>query len=187
MKIAISTVESVSPYSQSKHHSTAKLEKESAQDYEARTWRERLHVTDDGTVFIPPMAFKNSLAEAAKFLSERIPGKGKATYTKHFEAGVLVTDGLILPLKKPDVEGEWLYLNADGRKGSGTRVERCYPVIRQWAGEVTFYILDETITQDVFRHHLEEAGKFIGLGRFRPRNGGFYGRYTVKGLKWNEG
>ena len=38
----------------------------------------------------------------------------------------------------------------------------------------------ETITLSVFRKHLEEAGKFIGIGRFRPRNNGFYGRFEVK-------
>lgn len=114
MKTAIATIKGVSPYSQSKHYSTEKLPKELAKDYETRTWRDRLHATDDGTVFIPPMSFKNCLSEAAKFLSLQIPGKGKATYTKHFEAGVLVTDALHLDIKKDDVPGEWLFVPADG-------------------------------------------------------------------------
>jgi hypothetical protein len=32
---------------------------------------------------------------------------------------------------------------------------------------------------------LEEAGKFIGLGRFRPQNGGFYGRFAVAKVVWS--
>jgi hypothetical protein len=35
----------------------------------------------------------------------------------------------------------------------------------------------------VFEHHLHEAGKFIGIGRFRPRNNGFYGRFDVLGVR----
>ncbi|WP_438396411.1 hypothetical protein [Caballeronia sp. DA-9] len=184
MKTAIATIKGVSPYSQSKHYSTEKLPKELAKDYEARTWRDRLHAGEDGTVFIPPMSFKNCLSEAAKFLSIQIPGKGKATFTKHIEAGVLVTDALQLNIKKEDVAGEWLFVPADGVRGSGKRVEKCFPVIHQWGGDVTFHVLDETVTEDVFRHILEQAGAFIGLGRFRPRNNGFYGRFKVEGLKW---
>ncbi|CAK1568577.1 Uncharacterised protein [Burkholderia pseudomallei] len=184
MKTAIATIKGVSPYSQSKHYNTEKLPKELAKDYEMRTWRDRLHATDDGTVFIPPMSFKNCLSEAAKFLSLQIPGKGKATYTKHFEAGVLVTDALHLNIKKDDVPGEWLFVPADGIRGSGKRVEKCFPVIHQWNGDVTFHILDETITRDVFEHVLTQAGAFIGIGRFRPRNNGFYGRFKLESLNW---
>ena len=184
MKTAKATLKSISPISQSRYHNTPKLDKEIPNDYEARTWKERLHVDKDGHVFIPPMAFKNCIAEAAKFLSIQIPGKGKATYTKHFEAGILVTDALTLPDKKEDVQGEWLFVPADGKRGGSKRVEKCFPVIHEWSGEMTFFILDETITEPVFRQHLEAAGQFIGLGRFRPRNNGFYGRFSVESIEW---
>jgi len=185
MKTAIATLKSVSPYSQSKHYNTEKLAKELHKDYEARTWRDRLHTTLDGEVFIPPMSFKNCLSEAARFLSVQIPGKGKSTYTKHFEAGVLVTDALHLGVKASDVKGEWLFVPSDGKRGGGSRVDKCFPVIHEWGGDVTFHILDETITEDVFLQHLQQAGAFIGVGRFRPRNNGFYGRFKVEAVKWN--
>lgn len=187
MKTVTATLKSVSPYSQSKHYDSEtapKLDKESNGDYERRTWRERMHVQSDGRVMIPPMAFKNCLSEAAKYLSVQIKGKGKATYTKHIEAGILVVEPLVLPLKKDDVQGEWLFVPSDGKRGSGSRVNKCFPVIPNWEGDVTFLVFDETVTEDVFRHHLEEAGKFIGIGRFRPRNNGFYGRFSVEGLRW---
>jgi len=185
MKTAVVHLKSNSPYSQSRYYNTEFLEKESKADYEARTWRDRVHTTKDGTIFIPPMAFKNCLSEAAKYLSIQIVGKGKATYTKHFEAGVLVVQGLDLGIKKEDVEGEWLYVPSDGTRGGHTRVSRCFPVIHEWQGMVEFLILDETITEDVFRQVIVEAGKFIGIGRFRPRNNGFYGRFTVESINWN--
>lgn len=188
MKTATAFLSSVSPYSQSRHVNKdefPKLDKESANDYEKRSWRERLHVNDEGNVFIPPMAFKNCLAEAAKYLAIQIPGKGKATYTKHVEAGVLVVDPLVLPIKKDEAEGEWLFLPSDGIRGSGKRVDKCYPVIRKWTGAVQFLIFDDTVTREVFEHILSEAGKFIGIGRFRPRNNGFYGRFNVDKVVWS--
>lgn len=185
MRICEAKLESVSAYSQSRYHDTEALDKENSKDYEARTWRNRLHADQSGTVFIPPMAFKNALSEIAKFLSIQIPGKGKSTYTKHFEAGVLVTDPLSLGVNKNDVTGEWLFVPADGVRGSGKRVLKCFPVIQNWHGTVTFYVLDETITPDVFEKHLTESGQFIGIGRFRPRNNGYYGRFRVLSTKWS--
>jgi hypothetical protein len=183
---AIAHLESVSPYSPSRMHDTPKLEKERPDDYERRTWREKAHANDNGNIFLPPMGFKLSLAECAKFLGEQIPGKGKATWTKHFEAGVLCMEPLVLPDTKEAIHGEWFNMNADGKRGSGTRVRRCFPVIPEWKGAVNFYVIDNTITEKVFEHHISEAGKFIGVGRFRPRNGGFYGRFKLVKLEWQK-
>lgn len=185
MRTATVTVKGTSPYSQSRPILEDKLPKESAKDYEERTWRERLHVDNKGQVYMPPTAWKNGLAEAAKYLSIQIPGKGKSTYTKHFEAGVLITEPVYLGIKKDDVQGEWLFVPSDGRRGGGKRVWKCFPLIHEWEGQVTAHVLDETITEDVFEQHLGEMGKFIGLGRFRPRNNGFYGRFTVQGIEWS--
>jgi hypothetical protein len=183
-RLAKAYLKSIAPYGQSKYHSTEKLNKEIPRDYEARTWRERCHYDDKGQLFIPPMVFKNCLSEAAKFLSIQIPGKGKATYTKHFEAGVMVVKPLPLPIMKDEVEHEWLFVPSDGKRGGGTRVEKCFPLIHSWEGEVEFHIIDETITEDVFIKHLEEAGNLIGVGRFRPRNNGYYGRFEVIDVKF---
>ena len=187
MITAVASLKSVSPYGQSRNYEmdVAKKEKESSKDREERTWRNRLHVTPDGKVFIPPMSFKNCISEAAKFLGQQIPGKGKATYTKHFEAGVLTPDPLILNVEAKKVDGLWLFVPASGRRGDGKRVWKCFPVIQQWSGDVTFLIFDETITEDVFRYHLEQAGKFIGIGFFRPRNNGYYGRFSLEQLVWD--
>lgn len=188
MNIATATLRGISPYSQSRHYETPeKGPKESSSEYEKRTWRERLHVNEEGFVFAPPMAFKNCLSEAAKFLSIRIPGGGKATWTKHFEAGVLVMEPLVLPIKKEDVPGTWLFVPSDGRRGSGSRVSKCFPTLQSWGGKVTFYVLDEKIDRETFKYHLDEAGKFIGIGYFRPRNNGFWGRFVVDDLKWEKG
>lgn len=183
MKTITTTLKSVSPYSQSAPFQSPKLDKEKADDYEKRCWRDRIHTNPDGEVVILPMALKNCLSEAAKYLALQIPGKGKATYTKHFEAGVLVVDPVRLGVRRDDVEGEWLYLNADGKRGSGTRVWRCMPVLREWRGTAVWHVLDDTITSDVFQNVLKEAGQFIGIGRFRPRNNGFYGRFAIESIE----
>lgn len=180
------TLKSRSPYSQGRHYDHEEaplLEKEGADAYERRTWRHRMHRdTKTGEVIIPPMAIKNCLSEAAKFLSIQIPGKGKATFTKHFEAGIMVIDPIRLGVKADDVPGESLFVPADGKRGSGRRVTRVFPFIAEWSGTTIIHVIDETITEDVLRRHLQEAGNLIGMGRFRPRNNGYYGRFELVSL-----
>jgi len=156
MKTFVATLKSTSPLSFGRYYcqDVPKKDKESAADYEERTWRDRLHVTEGGRVFIPPFAFKNCLDSAAKYLGKQIPGKGKATYTKHFVSGVLVMDPLILPLKKAEVKGEWRYVPADGTPGGSKRVMKCFPVIPRWEGEVEIQVLDGTVTREVLEEHL---------------------------------
>jgi hypothetical protein len=186
MKYAIATHKSVSPYSQSKNYEVEPLQGESPDDRHRRTWRNHLHTDDNGVVYIPPTAFKNCLSEAAKYLSISIPGKGKSTYTKHFDAGVLVAKPLLLGIHKDKIECERLYLPSDGRRGGSTRVWKYYPLIESWQGDVEFIVVDETVLQKsrdggktVLERVLIDAGRFIGIGRFRPRNNGYYGRFDV--------
>ena len=51
---------------------------------------------------------------------------------------------------------------------------------------MTFYVLDDIITESVFAQVLRSAGLLVGLGRFRPENRGFYGRFQVDSIKWIE-
>lgn len=186
-KLAIATIRGNTPYSQSRPHRVEKLNKELPEAYEERTWKERLHVDENGMVFIPPMAPKNCLAEMAKYLGLQIPGKGKSTYTKHFEAGVLALQPCPLGIHKDQVPGDWVFVPADGVAGSGKRVYKCYPVIPPgWQTKVEFHILDDVITKEVFMLHFQQAGQLIGLGRFRPRNRGYYGRFDVLNLEWSD-
>jgi hypothetical protein len=182
MKIATVSMHSLSPYSPSKRVGERKP-KEDWRSYEERICKDRVHINAGGHVFIPPMAFKRSLETAAKFLRKRIPGKDRSEYGKHFIAGVLVPNGLVLKETIEEVNFEWLFLSSRGKRGQ-TDVEKCEPFIAEWAGDVQYYILDDTITPEVFEEHLREAGNFIGIGRFRPENGGFYGRYQVQEVKW---
>lgn len=188
MKTAIVTIKGETPLSMGRPIQSPRNAKETADDHEQRCWRERVHADSEGVVFMPPMAFKNCLSEAAKFLSKQIPGKGKVTYTKHFEAGILVVQPMIVEGAPPleAVESETLFVPADGRRGGPKRVWKRFPVFRKWGGVVEFHIVDDTVTKDVFVEHLIEAGKLIGIGRFRPRNNGYYGRFEVQDIKWQE-
>lgn len=189
MKIAIATLKSVAPYSQSRCYDreVPKLNKELPAAYEDRTWRNRLHVNARGTVEIPGTAFANCVKQMCKRLRLKVPGKGNSEWTKYFEAGIMVTDALDLGVKPEDVTKDTLFVPSDGRPGGGKRVWKHFPRIDEWGGTVRFFVLDDQITADVFVSVLESAGTLVGLGRFRPESRGFYGRFMVEKVDWIEG
>lgn len=185
-KIVEVTLESVSPYSSSRMHDTPKLEKERMDEYEARTWREKLTTDDNGQVLIPAMAFKQALDRCVKVLGMQVPGKGKATFTKHFLSGCLCEADVALGVNKADVMPVTINAHADGIRGSGKRVKRTFPQIPKWKAKARFIILDDAITKDVFEKVMKESGQFVGVGRFRPENGGLNGRYKTTGFEWQQ-
>jgi len=173
-----------SPISFSRPLVSAKNTGEGHADFEERTWRERMHVMPDGEVFFNPTGLKLALSGAAKYLSESVPGKGKATYTKHFDAGVQVSDPLMFGVQADDVDGEWYHVPSDGRKGGTSRVMKCFPVLPAgWRTHAILHVFDPILKADVIERYLKHAGMFIGLGRFRPRNGGWYGQFDIENFE----
>lgn len=172
-------LKSTAPIQFSRYHDIERLDRESYEAYEERTWREKAHFNDEGYVIIPGTFLKNALSEVAKYLSMQIPGKGKQTFTKHFEAGVLIIDPIILGIKKEGLICSKVFVPSDGKKGAGKRVWKKFPTLMSWEGSTNFIILDEIITKEVLTEHIIQCGRFQGLGTWRPRNGGLYGRFDV--------
>lgn len=158
---------------------------ETHEAFEQRTWKERIHADASGQVYIPPIMMKKCMESVAQHLSETVPGKGKATFTKHFLRGIMITDPILIGVHIDDVKPIRLYVNADGKKGSGTRVWRIFCDIPEWGGHVVIHVLDPMLQghSDRIEIYAEHAGTFIGLGRYAPRNGGHNGRFTVKNFE----
>jgi len=177
----------VSPLSFSKAIQSKLETGEAHDDFEERTWMERLHVDANGEVFIPPNALKNMLAATAAYLSESIPGKGRQTYTKNFEAGIMVVEPLMLGIKATsnEIQKERLFVPSDGKKGGSKRVWKNFPTILKWQTHIEILLFDPILMgkPEKVEEYLKHAGKFIGFLRFRPRNGGYYGRFDVKNFK----
>jgi hypothetical protein len=186
MRIAVARLKSASPYSQGNFIAEKKPRDRTHREHEELTWRQRMNVDENGVVIMPPMSFKLAICEAAKMKPTQIPGKGKATYTKNFVRGVMVFNHVSLGVKAEEVQGEWKLVPSDGKRGGTTRVEKCFPIIPSWEVDVTFHVLDDTLTEEVFETALSDAGRFIGVGRFRPENFGYYGRFSVESVKWSK-
>jgi hypothetical protein len=187
MRIAKVTIKSVGSMLMSRGYKSQKLENEDHDSHEMRTWRERCHYLSDGSIFIPNEMFNNSLKDIAQYLSDKIKGKGQATWSKHFKAGVRCLDRLLTDYKKNDVEPLYEFGHAQGKRGaSGPKVEKYYPIIPQWGGQIRFALYDDTITDDIFEKYIKLAGLLIGIGKRRAANGGDFGRYAIVAIEWTQ-
>lgn len=193
MRICTVELTSITPYSASRMldeevYPFLKEGKETHHDRDMRLWREKATCDDEGIVCIPGMGMKQSVDEAVKRLNIKVAEKGRATFTKVFLSGQLCDDqpGVRTGVHKDDLASIDIFANADGIRGSGKRVKRRFPYIQKWSGIATFQILDDVITEKVFEQSVVEAGRLIGVGRFRPQNGGLFGRFRPEGFKWVE-
>ena len=184
---AVAHLRSVSQYSQSRYLTDKKAKNETHEDFDERIWKKRAHTDDEGRIVIPANALKQAVDTAARLSKLKIPGQGQSTYAAHFTGGVLIEKDPVLPLKLDDLHMFAGPMSSTGKKGSagGSTVIRRYPVIPQWEAVAEFHIFDDVITQEVFEQVLELAGRIVGIGRFRPQNGGFNGRFAVDNIQWS--
>jgi len=186
MRTVAVTLQSITPYSQSRQHETPKLNGETNDAHELRTWRDKCNCNDKGEIFIPAMGLKQCCDSAAKKSGLQIPGKGKSTYAKYFLADVICDNDVYLGVYKADVASVRISANVDGIRGSGKRVWKTFPVIPTWVGIIAnFTIMDDTVTREVFEQVLKIGGASIGIGRFRPEKGGLNGRFKPTKFEWS--
>lgn len=182
------SIRGAAPLSHSHQHDEPKLEGESHEAYDARTWRSKLNVevvNGKETVVIPAFGMQSAIVDAAQYSKRQIPGQGKATWTAKFRSGISVIAPISLNIHPDDVKPIVLSVNADGVRGSGKRVTRRFPQMPPgWEAKFEVIILDPIITEEIFREMLEYAGLFIGVGQFRPQKGGTNGRFVVTSIEW---
>lgn len=137
--------------------------------------REKIY-TIDGIVYQPATHIRGSLINAAKDL--RIAGKGKSTYSKRFASMIVVEPEAIPHLFK---EFDVHIVRTVNRTTKGQNMTK-RPRLKKWALEFILEIDDE-IPIDVLKEGLERAGKYIGIGDWRPATSGIHGKFMVTEFK----
>lgn len=189
------TIEGLSPYSPSRPIDAEKRDRQTPDSFDEEHWRERAHVNDEGHVCLAPQSLYLALLQACMLRGDKIPGRGNKTWTDVFMTGV--TMETFMPVLNPLIKRDNLacdkrYVPSDGTpafkaRGTSKRVWRRFPIIPSgWRATLVAEIGNEAITEEVFLKHLVDAGRKIGLGRFRPSSRGFYGRFVVTDYKFTE-
>lgn len=181
------TIRGIAPYSPSRAIEEDKRKNEDYDEFEKRTWRGKAHADENGQVLIPFMCFKKALDAAARFTPRKIKGRGAQTYGAQMVSGIIITQPLVLNTKIDDLVSETFWCSITGdKRGVGGRVPRTFPMIYKWGGAIEMYVVNPTVSHTILETYLEEAGMFIGVGRFRAEVGGMNGRFVVDKVEWSD-
>jgi len=186
MLTVLAQLKSLTPLSFNKIIKSERNSNESWGDFEARVWRERCDIDENGELYISPMKFKYSIITAAEHKNIKIEGEGQSKYQKHFRGGVVVMNAIKLGINLDDVSyaGYPDGIFTAPKPKDGRRWIR-FPTIPEWSGELTINLLDEKITPEIFKAVFEHAGLCIGIGSWRPANRGENGRFTIEDIDFD--
>lgn len=147
------------------------VEKKASTDFEKEALK-KLYIDSDGRLYQPATHIERALIEAGKKL--KVKGQGKATYSKLFGSMVSVVEFEILHMK-PEWEIHKSLVVIPSTKG---RVMRYRPMLKDWVLQFTLEADDE-IAADALKESLEIAGKYVGIGDWRPEKKGKFGKFQV--------
>ena len=135
-----------------------------------------LYRSKDGTIFEPSSHIEGSMIKAAT--NFQIPGKGKKTYRDMFRAAIFVE-----PMEIP-IEPQSFEVDIQPVVISRARVRRYRPRFDVWRLKFKIVCMEEDQLDKATIHRiLEHAGRFCGLGDWRPK----YGRFKIINFKVVDG
>jgi hypothetical protein len=148
-------------------------------------WMSTMYTTRDGLLYQPASHIEGALQRAASGFKQK--GKGGKTWKDAVKAYAYVLpdeiphlrDGECVPAPTADLlkhPTEYLSVSIMRVKVQRAAVARSRLLIAPgWQLAFTIQVQDDQLRPDVVRPILEEAGRAVGIGDYRPR----YGRFEV--------
>lgn len=138
--------------------------------------RKKAYIDDDDNLYIPGPNIFACLIQAGKYHKN---GKSKVTTTKSslVPAGMAVSD-IVCKLNTKDFE-------VDSRSvvipSTGGRIMAHRPRLDEWSLSFTLEVDEEMFSVEFVRLLVDDAGRKVGLGDFRPDRKGPFGKFVVSG------
>lgn len=131
----------------------------------------------DGPCYIPAEQIRGALINAGSYVKAKVGGRSKSM--KQIVAAMFMVspDEIIIPE----------YSAIDKRSAVNKNVKARVIVVRprwnQWSAEFTLSVDEDSITKETIQQIIEYAGKYVGIGSFRPTNNGMFGRFELTEIK----
>jgi hypothetical protein len=134
--------------------------------------KDKLYLLDNGKPYIPGIYFFRCLIDAGKRLQVR--GKGKSTYSKIVGSTVTIEPDCI------EITGKYReYRVSAVNPMTKGRMMVSRPCFDKW--KASFFVLtsDDSIGFETMNSLLTDAGRFTGVGDWRPEKKGSFGKFVV--------
>lgn len=151
------------------------VEKKAATDYEKEALK-KIYADAEGNIYQPGTHIERAMIEAGKKI--KMKGAGKSNYSKFMGSMVSIEHEEVLH-QNTNYEIHKALVVIPTTKG---RIMRYRPVFKKWA--LVFNILaEDEIPSAVIKECLEIAGKYVGIGDWRPEKKGKFGKFQVTEFK----
>lgn len=141
-------------------------------------WNASLYLNAEGQIVVPVENVRASIRDGAK-----LSKMGKEISRKVFIEGEHIPLTYSGPRDRKKLFEDTRFRDVRSVRVGQQRVMRTRPFFRDWSLTFVAYWEPDAFDVDLFKQCLESAGKFIGLGDFRPDKGGTYGRFVVSETK----
>lgn len=133
--------------------------------------KKKLYILN-GVIYTPADHIRGSLVNAAKDL--KVKGKGKATYSKMF--------GSMVQVSPEAIKHNLLEFDVHTKRGVNPSTKGMViirrPRLKEW--ELDFeLIVDNEIPLAVLKEAMDRAGRYVGIGDWRPEKKGIHGKFIV--------
>jgi hypothetical protein len=159
------------------HKSVSGKRKKTEEDYlwlMQSEWSASMYYADDIGPYLPALNLEGCIAEAGKI--HRLGKTMKQAVQVVTERAKLEYDG---PRKMDKLwQAGTQFADVRGVNVGGKKIMRCRPLFLKWAAEFELCYMSDVIQRDDIVRVLEEAGRRIGIGTYRPR----FGRFAVRVL-----
>lgn len=126
---------------------------------------------ENGQVYQPASHIEGAMTKAA--VNFQIEGKGKKTYKDLTKAAVIVEPAAIPHLQqKYEIDSRPVVIQR-------ARIIRCRPRFDKWSLDFSLIVADDQMPLEVIQEILEYAGRYVGIGDFRPK----FGRFRIVEFK----
>lgn len=137
-------------------------------------WRGCMYWDDKEGVYMPSQNVRATLVGGAKLNKLGM----------QIKRGIMMVDDIV-PLdygKKLTLEQLWAQKFLDRRSVviSAKRVMAYRPMFKDWSLTFDLQFDEAILDENEIMQSFENAGKFVGIGGFRPEKGGTFGRFTIE-------
>lgn len=138
---------------------------------------DKLYLDEKKKVQLPAVYLKNSITEAAKQF--KIQGKNKATYSKIVGSSV---DVMPFYIEFKAGKYEVFRISAVNPMTKG-RMMVSRPRFNEWSASFQVILNDSQVDSSVIKEIIDHAGKYVGVGDWRPEKKGMFGKFMVTSFK----
>jgi hypothetical protein len=127
----------------------------------------------EGRCYIPADHIRGALIAAGSFVKAKVGGRSKSMKT--------IVAAMFMPVPEqitmPDYDA--IDKRSAVNRNVKARVITVRPKWTKWEASFVLQVDEDSIAKEAIQQIIEYAGKYVGIGSFRPVNNGLFGRFEL--------